>query len=381
MNALETLLGRRWILKSENKDLYFQVKDEIGKYKKFLTEKLGYQLIMNPSLVKIEKIPSRPERWMGIMDFKEPIEYSFFCLILMFLEDKEAEEQFVLSEVTEYVQGNYEREQIDWTLYKYRRHLIRVLRYCAKTGLIQLDDGNEDGFGRNYSVEVLYENTGVSRYFMRNFTQDIMEFQCIEDFQDAEWIGVEQDRGIVRRQRVYRSILMTAGITNTPGNEEDFAYIKNYRNMVAQDLEDEGISGELQVYRSGAYLVLEEGSRMGITFPEDNTLSDIFLLLGSMVREAVESRQIRPDQSERIRVSGEQLRQLLEECKNRYGAGFSKIYRQMTSEEFYKEVSGKLVEFEFIKEYGIDWYIMPLLCKVIGRFSSDVGEGVKQHEQ
>lgn len=42
MKALETLLSRRWILKSRDRDLYYQVKDEIGGVKKFLAEKLGY---------------------------------------------------------------------------------------------------------------------------------------------------------------------------------------------------------------------------------------------------------------------------------------------------------------------------------------------------
>lgn len=160
MNALETLLGRRWILKSRDKELYYQMKDEIGAVKKFLTEKMGYQVIVNPYLVKVEKMPAKPERWMGISDFSEPIEYAFFCLILMFLEDKEAEEQFVLSELTEYVQAQYGEEQIDWTVYRYRRHLIKVMKYCVAAGILNVDDGSEEGFAKDYSGEVLYENTG-----------------------------------------------------------------------------------------------------------------------------------------------------------------------------------------------------------------------------
>ena len=118
MNVLEILLNRRWILKSRDRELYYQVKEKLasGEEKKFLREKLGYQVIVNPYLIKVEKMPAVPENWMGILDFKEPVEYVFFCLVLMFLEEKEAEEQFVLSELTEYVQSQYEGEQIDWTV-------------------------------------------------------------------------------------------------------------------------------------------------------------------------------------------------------------------------------------------------------------------------
>lgn len=52
MNALEILLGRRWILKSRDRELYYRMKDEAPAIKKFLTEKLGYQMIVNPYLIK-----------------------------------------------------------------------------------------------------------------------------------------------------------------------------------------------------------------------------------------------------------------------------------------------------------------------------------------
>ena len=113
MNTLEILLDRRWILKSRDRELYYRIKDELGTVKKFLTEKLGYQVIVNQYLIKAEKLPASPENWMGIMEFTDKIEYVFFCMTLMFLEEKEAQEQFVLSELTEFIQGQYKEEQID----------------------------------------------------------------------------------------------------------------------------------------------------------------------------------------------------------------------------------------------------------------------------
>ena len=79
---------------------------------------------------------------MGITEFKEPVEYVLFCLVLMFLEDREAEEQFVLSQLTEYVQSQYQEEQIDWTVYRYRRHMIKVMKYCVSCGILKVNDGS-----------------------------------------------------------------------------------------------------------------------------------------------------------------------------------------------------------------------------------------------
>lgn len=365
-------------MKSRDRELYYQMRDEVGRWKKFLTEKLGYQIIVNAYLVKVEKLPARAERWMGIQEFTAPIEYAFFCLILMFLEDKEAQEQFVLSSLTEYVQGQYKSEQIDWTIYHYRRHLIKVLKFCVAEGILDVNDGSEEGFAKNDSSEVLYENTGASRYFMRNFTQDIMDYTDYSDFQKAEWIGVDEDRGIVRRQRVYRSLLMSLGMYASEENGEDFAYVRNYRNTIQGELE-EIFPCELQVYRSCAFLILGEECRLGRFLPEENTLSDIVLLLGQLIREKVETGRYDLKDGENVRISGEEFRSLIEECKRRFGGGFTKTYREMVTEEFYREISASLINLELVEKQREDVLIRPALGRVIGRYPVDFnGDDVQQ---
>lgn len=370
MNALEILLGRRWILKSRDRELYYQVKDQLGAVKRFLTEKLGYQVIVNPYLIKAEKMPAKLENWMGILEFHHKIEYVFFCIVLMFLEEKEAEEQFVLSELTEYIQGQYREEQVDWTIYSFRRHLIKVLKYCVSCGILNVDDGNEESFARDDSSEVLYENTGVSRYFMKNFTQDIMGFSSPEDFQKEEWIGVDEDRGIVRRQRVYRRLLMTMGMYRDPETEEDFAYVKNFRNMIQGEL-SEFLDCELHVHRSGAFLILGEDCRMGRCFPEENTLSDIVLLVNSLIGEKIQEGKIVPGAEEQIDLPREAFLGILEECRERYSRGFIKTYREMTTKEFCQEVLSYMKELSLIEERRGDIWVSGAAGKIAGQYPKD----------
>lgn len=370
MNALEILLGRRWILKSRDRELYYQVKDQLGAVKRFLTEKLGYQVIVNPYLIKAEKMPAKPENWMGILEFHHKIEYVFFCIVLMFLEEKEAEEQFVLSELTEYIQGQYREEQVDWTIYSFRRHLIKVLKYCVSCGILNVDDGNEESFAGDDSSEVLYENTGVSRYFMKNFTQDIMGFSSPEDFQKEEWIGVDEDRGIVRRQRVYRRLLMTMGMYRDPETEEDFAYVKNFRNMIQGEL-SEFLDCELHVHRSGAFLILGEDCRMGRCFPEENTLSDIVLLVNSLIGEKIQEGKIVPGAEEQIDLPREAFLGILEECRERYSRGFIKTYREMTTKEFCQEVLSYMKELSLIEERRGDIWVSGAAGKIAGQYPKD----------
>lgn len=88
MKELEVLLNQRWVLKSENKELYYQLRDAIGDIRKYASDKLGCQVTENALMVKMEKIPVIPETFMGIQDFSSKEEYAFFCILLMFLEEK-----------------------------------------------------------------------------------------------------------------------------------------------------------------------------------------------------------------------------------------------------------------------------------------------------
>lgn len=374
MKPLEILLSKRWILKDREKELYYQLKDEIGKSRDFLTEKLGYQAIITPNLIKLEKIPAYAQNWMGIQDFSDHLEYIFLCMILMFLEDRDAGEQFVLSMLTEYIQANIKEEQIDWTIYSYRRHLVKVMKYCVKIGILEIDDGSEDSFMKSDEGEVLYQNTGSSRYFMKNFSRDISDYQSQEDFLKEEWIGMNEDRGIIRRQRVYRSLLMSPGIYLNDDTEEDFAYVRHYRGMIEEEL-NRFFDCELQVHKTSAFLIMGEDSNLGRSFPEENTLSDIVLLWCNLFRQKIADGSIEVPAGEDIVISRQQFLTISEECKRQYGSGWIKTYREMTMGEFCKKIKEYMIFMEMIMEKYDQIIVYPIVGKVAGCYPKDFKGG------
>lgn len=374
MKPLEILLSKRWILKDREKELYYQLKDEIGKSRDFLTEKLGYQAIITPNLIKLEKIPAYAQNWMGIQDFSDHLEYIFLCMILMFLEDRDAREQFVLSMLTEYIQANIKEEQIDWTIYSYRRHLVKVMKYCVKIGILEIDDGSEDSFIKSDEGEVLYQNTGASRYFMKNFSRDISDYQSQEDFLKEEWIGMNEDRGIIRRQRVYRSLLMSPEIYLNDDTEEDFAYVRHYRGMIEEEL-NRFFDCELQVHKTSAFLIMGEDSNLGRSFPEGNTLSDIVLLWCNLFRQKIADGSIEVPAGEDIVISRQQFLTISEECKRQYGSGWIKTYREMTMGEFCKKLKEYMIFMEMIMEKYDQIIVYPIVGKVAGCYPKDFKGG------
>ena len=61
MNAQEQLLVRRWILRSQDPQLYYEIKDHQKELRRRFQDKFGYALIINPLLAKLEKIPGQAQ--------------------------------------------------------------------------------------------------------------------------------------------------------------------------------------------------------------------------------------------------------------------------------------------------------------------------------
>lgn len=372
MKELEILLDRRWILKSEEKELYYGIRDAMPEVRKFVTEKLGCQLVENSLLVKLEKIPPIPESFMGIQEFTSKEEYAYLCMLLMFLEDKDAQDQFILSQLTEYVGANMPKEPIDWTLYTNRRRLVKVLRYATAQGMIRVTDGSEDVFMEEKGGEVLYENTGASRYFMRNFSWDIMDYKKPEEFRENEWFEMNEDRGLIRRHRVYKRLLFSVGMYKETGSEEDFEYLKYYGRRLTEDLE-RIFDGQVHIHKGSAYFLMGTDCHIGETFPGNNVLSDIVLLCCARIRNEIERGNFQMLSDETIRVEQVEFETLLKSIKKDYGSGFTKTYREIPEGEFVKELLTELEKWTFIrwKEEEHQVWIYPSSGKMMGHYPTD----------
>lgn len=381
MTELEILMNRRWILKSEEKELYYRMRDSLGELRKFTTEKLGCQIIDNSLLIKMEKIPVVPEDFMGIQSFSSKEEYAYLCVLLMFLEDKDANEQFILSQLTEYISAGMPGDITDWTSYTNRRRLIRVLRYAADQGLLEITDGNDEKFMDDEAGEVLYGNTGASRYFMRNFTKDITGYTKPEDFQESEWFQVDEDRGFARRHRVYKRLLFAPAMYREDGSDEDFEYLKYYGRRLSEELE-QLFDCNIHIHRGSAYLMSGENCRMGNVFPGNNSLSDILLLCFGEIRKKIESEQWETEQGEMCSVNKIEFENLLRKVKQDHGNGFSKIYRDMPEGEFVKTVTDEMERWMFLKKEEAMQQIR--LCPAIGKLQGSYPDdyaGREENEQ
>ena len=169
------------------------------------------------------------------------------------------------------------------------------------------------------------------------------------------------------------------GMYKNEQNEEDFAYIRNQRNLVQSDFE-EYLDCELHVHRTSAFLILSQDCRMGRCFPEENTISDVILLVNGMICEKIEEGEIVPAADERIFIPREMFTGILESCKELYGRGFIKTYREMTTGEFCENVKNYMLELGLIREEKDIW-LSPAIGKVIGKYPEEFMKNGGSDEQ
>lgn len=380
MREFEALLENFWIIKEQDKDLYQQVKDALPVLKPVIENKLGYRLVVTPYLIKMEKVPGRAEEWMGIPGFDQPLEYALFCLLLIFLEDYGAQEQFILSQVTEFLQSTFPgAEKVDWTLYRHRLSLVKVLNFAVEMGLIKVDYGENNAFASEPETEVLYESTGLSRYFARNFPQNILSCQSWRDLEREEGFDLDPDRGALRRHRVYRRLLLSPAIIPAGSDDPDFLYLKNFRAMFERDLQ-ELLGGALHIHKSAALLILDAEKNFKDTLPDQKVISGIAIQVCTELRKLVEAGELTPGIDDTVLIARDRLEKVIDTCRELYSAGWSKEFRELRADRLYQELITYMSSFSLLETVNKqENRILPPAGKISGAYPEDFG-GKKDEE-
>ena len=375
MTTFEKLLENYWFVKDQNEEEYNYIKKDLtDDMQNFIKQKLGYKLIINPYLIKLEKIPGIPKEFMGIQEFENKMEYMFLCLILIYLEERSRGEQFILSGLIDYIQNivveiDLNDIKIDFTVYSHRKSMVKVLRFIKEIGFIKLYDGDENKFAENIENDVLYEVTGVSKYFMRNFSSNITECDSYTDIYEQEQLGLEQDKGLERRKRIYRRLFTENVIYKESDDDQDYNYIRNYRGAINQDV-DKMLDSNLEVHKNGAYILLTENKNYKHTFPANNGISDVVLFVNQKIKNKLSIGEYKENINDLIYISNIEFLRLIREVKEKFGWGFSKEYREMEEEKLEQEIVKFMKEFDMIRENKEtkEYIIMPMCFKIIGNY-------------
>ena len=378
MDEFRYLLDRFWVTRAENKELYFSFYFALPCYRRLINEQLGWNLIVNESVVKLEKVPPKAMSWMGIQEFQESLDYCLLCGTLLFLSDLDDGEQFLLSSLTEALEALLaELQPMDWTRFSHRKSLVRVLRYAQQTGLLLVYDGVSEAFGNDQTQEVLYENTGLSRHFPVHFGRDIMHCNSIEDFEAFAWEGEDAERGRKRTQRVYRQLTLAPALYWSEQDHSDYDYVKNQRAWLNRYL-GEAMGGELHVHKNGAFFVLDAEHRFGAVHPRDSAISDAALLLCAQLRDQITAGIYPRGADDTVFLTRREFQREMMQCHTQYAAGWGRRLRELSLDKLAQELISYLTGWMILEPQAEGFLLYPAVGKWIGhypaRYQDRVGE-------
>ena len=378
MNEIRTLFERFWICKDTEKELYYKVKREMPEFQRFVREQLGWKLIYTDNLLKLEKRPAHAEAFMGITEFTEIRDYCILCVVLMYLEDKEEQEQFLLSELITYVETQLKVfMEVDWTSFAQRKSLVRVLQYMEKLQMLRVYEGKSEAFGAEVGQEVLYENTGYSKYFATSFPTDISEYQSWEDFEKADFDEVQEDRGSARINRVYRQLSVCPVMYWEKNDDADALYLKNQRQWISKYLK-ENLGGNLEIYKNMACLTLENDDCYGTVHPRDAMLPEAVFLVCQKIQDELAIGKLEKTENERIFMSRKKFADLVHECRDKWLAGWSKEFREMDEKKLLETIVKYMEDWLLIRCENEQIVIYPATGRLSGVYPDDFKGDVKK---
>ena len=373
---LEYLLNNYWCVKEENPKEYFQIKNNLDYYKDFIQTKLGSRLIVNDRFIKLEKIPAIPKSYMGLPNFTDTLEYSILMIILLFLEDKPKLEQFILSNLIDFITNTATTLELNtvpnWNILHHRKCLVNVINHLKELNIIRVVE-ESNLFTEDASAEALYETTGLSNYYVREFKNNILEYHDLNDYVTDEFTNQDDSIGDVRRYRVYRHLMYSLASFTEDLNEAEIDYLRKFRSSIQNEL-NKYTSSELELTKNMAVLLYDAETREKFDFPNNKAISDIVLLVNYNILDKVEKNTLTLNQDETITISKEQLSRIIKEVKQEYLSYFSKFYREMPITNFINEVISYMMEYDFLREFETGYKIYPIVSKLVGYIPKENSE-------
>ncbi len=371
MSDARVLTENYWIDRSKDKELYAAAKKNMPLYKRFFNELLGWRIIENEKIIKAEKIPAYAESSMGITEFTDIRDYCILCSLLIFMDDKEDYEQFLLSELVDFVEAQMrEYMDVDWTMFTQRKSLIRALQFIENMGMLKAYEGSSSDISSSMEHEVLYENTGLSRYFATNFGYSISDYESYRDFENLNSDSGMSDRGHYRINRVYRMLTSSPAMYWKDSDDQDSIYVKNQRQWVHKNL-SERLGGNLHIHKNAAFFVMEEGDCFGERYPGDSVLSEIVLLICGIIIDMVHEGILEKRNDDCIVMSNGNFMKMIVECKKEYEIAWSKEYREMDAVKIAAAVARYMEMWMLMEKNEYGWIIYPGVGKFRGIYPKD----------
>lgn len=367
---MKALLYNFWITKDDDKELYYQIKSNQNKIKDFISKNLGSNLIIHDRFIKLEKIPTIVKSNARLGNFTTTLEYVMLTIMLLFLEDKTRGDYFILSDLIEYVKNTSITLELnnvpDWNKVQDRRCLSNVISLLEELKIIKIRDASKVSFVESINAEVLYETLGTSNYLMRMFDSSINGLKTPEDFIKNEFITQDEEKGDIRRYKVFRNILYTPSISSRDLSINELDYIKRNRTYIKNEI-DKKLDMDTEITYNLTMLLDNESSNEKDNFPNSKKLTDIVLIVNERLMQEINDKKIVLDSYETATIKEDYFENIIKDIKKTKSIYIGKTMSKETDKRFYDMIVEYMEKYNLIERKDNEIIIYPTISRIIGK--------------
>ncbi len=367
---MRALLYDFWVTKDENKELYYQIKNNQNKVKSFISKNLGSNLIIHDRFIKLEKIPTVIKSNAKLNNFDTVLDYVILSTVLLFLEDKTRGDYFILSDLIEYAKNTMVTLELnhipDWNKMQDRKSLSTVIKFLEELQIIKLKDEGKTSFIESKEAEALYETLGTSNYLMRMFDEDISEFEKPEDFIKSEFSSQSEEKGDIRRYKVFRNIIYTPALSSKDMTISELDYIKKNRNYIKNEI-DKNLNMSVEITHNLALLYDEENTTEKNNFPNTKKLTEIVLMVNTRILKDIQDGKIPLDSNEVATVNEAYFENIIKELKKANAPYIGKTLLKENEKKFYSMIINYMEKYNMIEKEENQIIIYPVISRLIGK--------------
>jgi hypothetical protein len=362
------LLEKDIITKDDEK--FYEISSNEKELATYFKRFYGWNLYKDRYIIKLDKIPSSPESYMGNNNFDTKDDYCIYIAFLIALESYSKGQQFKFKEIFNKLKSNLEKTMdISWEKPQYRKAVKRVFEYAEKKKLIvneadKIINTNENNIEE---VKVYYKKTNYCspRYILNNLN-NIFLFKNYEDFKSYDLEEAKnQPKNTLFRKLISKPVVYLSELTI---QEKEILKNKKLMERFADEIE-----GDIHYHKNCIFLFFQD-LQIGTIYPgKANTLDTMILVLNNTLREKVKRGEITLNFDDTFNLEKDNLTSLIKEYKRKnedwlkYNSFFTRDDTALT-----REVIARMKEWSFLKEENDNLIFYPAIGKVTGELKEEI---------
>ena len=205
----------------------------------------------------------------------------------------------------------------------------------------------------------MYISTGLSNYVMRMFNNEIFDIKQEEDFIKDEWTYQNDEKGDIRKYKIYRNLIYTPCIYMNDISKSEIDYLKQLRHHISNELSN--LNYELELTKNMALAFENENALTKDSFPNNKRISAIVLIVLTKLYELIKENKIILNEYEIGKISYEDLYNIIIGIKNKYNIYLSKTLKDLTDSAFFDNIIDILETYTFIRNVDNYYEILPAI--------------------